>query len=313
MLGKDIIKEATKYLGYSGSKFWKDYGLPKGSHWCCAFVWDVFRMAGGSELFYSGRKTAYVPNAAVWLKANCKHVKMEDAAAGDIVVFTWSGRGYNREYGSQDHIGFIEKRGNDKHVYTIEGNTGAKSPLQTRVMRRIREARHVYGIYRPNYHSNAWHLRVAAKQIVKYMAKHDFTYEASWKDNALTWEGAKKKRTTNCSDMVSYALQKANFIKKGIFWINGRKITCKGGLKLSDLKRIAKISHPNKSPKKAKLHKGDICGYKNPAHTQIFAGYNKNGLPTWYSTGSNADIRKGRAHVKKNYNTKKISTIIRLK
>lgn len=168
-------------------------------------------------------------------------------------------------------------------------------------------------------HSNAWHLRVGAKKIVKYMKDHNFKYKHSWKDNAVTWTGAKKyKRSTNCSMMVSYALQKKGFLKPGqFFWINGDHITCKGGLTLKNLKKIAVIKHPHKPPKKAGLKKGDIVGYpktsKHGAHTMIFAGWTKNGNPKWFSTGGVNDIKSGKAHVKKTYTNEPIYTIIRLK
>ena len=149
--GEDIIKTAKKYLNYGGTRFWADYGLPKGSHWCCAFVWDIFRLSDASKLFYGGQKTAYVPTATVWLQNNCRHVTMQEARPGDIVVFTWSGNGYNKERGSRDHIGFIRKAGNQNACYTIEGNTGAASPLNTKVMDRTRASKYIYGIYRPNY------------------------------------------------------------------------------------------------------------------------------------------------------------------
>lgn len=315
MTGAEIIKTAEKYLGYGGKKFWEDYGLAAGSHWCCAFVWDVFRIAGASKLFYGGSKTAYVPTAQTWLRLNCKKVSLAKAKAGDIVVFTWTGNGYNKEQGSRDHIGFVYKKGSDKQVYTLEGNTGGATPLRTTVMKRIREAKYIYGIYRPKYtHSNAYKLRVSAKAVTKYMKSHKFQYKKSWKDNALTWDGAKKKKTTNCSTMVCYSLQRKGFLKPGeYFWINGDDIVCKGGLTLKKLKKIATITHPHKSPKNAKLHKGDICGYHNNAHTQIFAGWNSDGRPLWYSTGGTADIKSGKAHVKKAYDTKRIDTIIRLK
>ena len=314
MTGAKIIGIAEKYLGDSGRKFWNDYGLQAGSHWCCAFVWDIFRIAGASGLFFDGKKTAYVPTAQVWLKANCKKISMEKAKPGDIVVFTWSGNGYDREIGSRDHIGFIREKGTSKLCYTIEGNTGAATPTRSKVMNRIREAKYIYGIYRPKYqHSNAWRLRKSAKKVVEYMKKHNFKYKASWKDNSLTWSGSKKRRSTNCSTMVCYALQRIGLLKSGqYFWINGDHITCKGGLTLKRLKKIAKITHPHKSPKNAHLHKGDICGYHNNAHTQIFAGFNKNGDPLWYSTGGAGDIKSGKAHVKKSYNSKRIDTIIRL-
>lgn len=165
-------------------------------------------------------------------------------------------------------------------------------------------------------HTNAWRLRKSAKIVTKYMAEHNFKYKASWKDNAMTWQGAKKKKTTNCSDMVSYALQRIGILKEGqIFWINGNNIICKGGLTLGELKKKATILHPKHSPKHAHLHKGDICGYgdNGNAHTMIFAGFNEKGVATWYSTGSTAEIQKGKAHVKKTYSNRVIDTIIRLK
>lgn len=151
MKGETIIQEAEKYLGYNGRKFCEDYPLPFGSHWCCAFVWDIFRMAGASDLFFDGKKVAYVPTATVWMQANYKKVSLKDARAGDVVVFTWSGNGYNKETGSRDHIGFVYQKGTEAKVFSIEGNTGAASPTKTTVMRRIREARYIYGIYRPSY------------------------------------------------------------------------------------------------------------------------------------------------------------------
>lgn len=170
-------------------------------------------------------------------------------------------------------------------------------------------------------HSSAWYLRVGARKIAAYMKRHNFKYKASWKDNSLSWQGAKKKKTTNCSTFVCYALQKKGFLKDGqYFWINGNNITCKGGLTLEKLKKIATITHPHTIPKLAHLKKGDICGYggyegskKINAHTMIFAGFNSKGVPTWYSTGSTTEIEKGVAHVKKTYTRREISTIIRLK
>lgn len=151
MTGEEIIKTAKKYLGYGGSKFWSDYGLPRGSHWCCAFVWDIFRIADAGRLFYGGQKTAYVPTFTVWAQHNLRHVTMKEAKPGDIVVFTWSGNGFNKERGSRDHIGFIRAKGTQNVCYTLEGNTGANSPYNTHVMERTRGAAYIYGIYRPKY------------------------------------------------------------------------------------------------------------------------------------------------------------------
>lgn len=144
--GSKVIKKASQYLRQGGSKFWSDYGLPRGTAWCCAFVWDIMRMCKLSNLFYDGKKTAYVPTAQIWLKAHCKHVKMSEARPGDIIIFTWDGCGYNSERGSRDHIGFVRSAGNSKIAYTIEGNTSGGI-----VDNKTRDARYIYGIYRPNW------------------------------------------------------------------------------------------------------------------------------------------------------------------
>lgn len=151
MNGNNLVKTARKYLGMNGEKFCRDYGIPFGSHWCCAFVWDIFRISGGSRYFFNGQKTAYVPTAQTWLAANCEHVKIAKAKPGDIIVFTWTGNGYNEEHGSRDHIGIIRKAGTSTVAFTIEGNTGGKTPKTSRVMERTRDARYIFGIYRPNW------------------------------------------------------------------------------------------------------------------------------------------------------------------
>lgn len=151
-------------------------------------------------------------------------------------------------------------------------------------------------------------------RICRYMKKHKFVYKGSYKDNALTWAGAVKKRSTNCSLTVTYSLQRRGCLKDGqYFWINGDHIRYIGKGTKTQLHKVAKITHPHKPPKKAKLKIGDICGYKNNPHTQMFAGWSKNGYPLWDSTGGNKDIAKGGPHRKKSYDTKVICTIVRLK
>ena len=162
-------------------------------------------------------------------------------------------------------------------------------------------------------HTTPYIIRVATNKIVKRMKELEFVYRKSYTKCATTWPGAKRKRTSNCSMAISYALQVAKVLPKGqFFWINGDNITCKGGLTLAKLKQIATITHPHKSPKNASLKKGDIVGYKNSPHTMEFAGWNKKGEPLWYSIGPN-DIRCGKAHGKPSYNGKTIYTKIRFK
>lgn len=311
MTGADMVKRAEKWLGYNGKKFCADYGMPFGSDWCCAFLWDVFRMTGQSKLFCNGLKTAFVPTVQEWCELNLKRVPPSKAKAGDIIIMTWNGT-------SRNHIGLIRKptpKGDT--VYTIEGNTGNDDNRLSRVMNRERPKSQVYAIYRPEYtkkHTKRYYLRKKAAKVAKRMKALEFKYKASWKDCALSWKGAKKKRTTNCSTYVTYCLQLRGILKAGqYFWINGDNIVCIGKGTRKALKKAAIIKHPHKRPKKAGLKKGDIVGYKNNAHTMIFAGFNKAGIPKWYSTGGQKDINKGKAHIKPSYTLKKIDTIIRLK
>lgn len=85
--------------------------------WCCAFVWDIFRMANASELFYGGGKTAYCPNVANWARNNGLVVPYSNAEYGDLVLFDWN------EDGKADHIGFVVGLNDDSSLETIEGNT----------------------------------------------------------------------------------------------------------------------------------------------------------------------------------------------
>lgn len=150
------------------------------------------------------------------------------------------------------------------------------------------------------------------KQIAE-MNELGFKYRNS--KNARTWAGAKKKKYSNCAACVCYALQRLGLIPLGtVFWLNKGQIRAhsekdrKAAIKA--LKKIGKIDHPNKPPKKADLKVGDICGYS--PHTQVFAGWSKKGEPMWYSWGT-SDPRKSMPRVKRSYSNKKIGIRIRLK
>ena len=150
------------------------------------------------------------------------------------------------------------------------------------------------------------------KQIAE-MNELGFKYKNG--GNAKTWTGAKKKRNSNCATCVCYALQRLGLIPKGmIFWLNEGEIRShtkkdqKAAIKA--IKKIGKIDHPNKPPKKAGLKKGDICGYS--PHTQVFEGWNDKGEPLWDSWGT-SDPGKKMPRVKSSYTNKKIGIRIRLK
>lgn len=152
--------------------------------------------------------------------------------------------------------------------------------------------------------------------IIAYMNSHHFKYTPKGKDCAFTWAGAKKKKKTNCCCTVCYGMQECGFLKPGqIFWCNGEKVSYIGKGTEAQLKKVARITHPNKVPKTAKPKRGYITGTKNNPHTMVFAGWVKSGKnkhPVWYSW-SPTDAGKKQPKHKPSYDNKKINTFVILK
>ena len=154
---KDVMDKAISFLGVKESpansnnvKFNTDYyGKPvNGSSypWCCAYVWDVFRLANASQLFYDGKKTAYCPTVEAWGKQNKLTVDKAKGQYGDIVLFDFSGKGV------AGHIGFIVGKNPDGIYKTIEGNTAVGNDANGGcVMYRNRSASSIRCIIRPKY------------------------------------------------------------------------------------------------------------------------------------------------------------------
>jgi LysM repeat protein len=108
--------------------------------WCCAFIWDVFRMAGHSDLFCGGEKTAYCPYVMWWAKAHNRWVT-KGYLPGDLLLFDWD------HDGNPDHIGFVvDWFGTSGH--TIEGNADDAVALMQRFDQQV------IGAYRPLYPSD---------------------------------------------------------------------------------------------------------------------------------------------------------------
>lgn len=155
-----IMSKAASYIGTKESPpgsnnvvFNTHYygGAVSGSRypWCCAFVWDIFRMCGLSSLFYDGKKTAYCPTVYNWAKQNGLVVPKETAKYGDIILFDWG------KDDIADHIGFVEAY-NGVNYTTIEGNTSTSNDSNGgQVMRRTRYASQIQGIVRPKYAGSA--------------------------------------------------------------------------------------------------------------------------------------------------------------
>ena len=157
---KDIVDLAASFVGVKENPpdsnnviFNTDY---YGRHvyggaypWCCTFGWDIFRMAGASELFYDGKKTAYCPEVVNWGRKNDLIIPLTEGRPGDLILFDWN------HDGVADHIGIIEKQ-LDKNIYrTIEGNTAVGNDSNGgEVMRRTRDTNTVCCIIRPRYYED---------------------------------------------------------------------------------------------------------------------------------------------------------------
>ena len=153
---KQIMERAASYIGVTEKPFGSNNvifnthyygGAVSGSSypWCCAFVWDIFRMCGLSRLFYDGQKTAYCPAVYSWARQKGLIVPKETARYGDIALFDWGCDGV------ADHIGFVEAY-NGVTYTTIEGNTSeGNNSNGGQVMRRTRYAGQIQAVIRPKY------------------------------------------------------------------------------------------------------------------------------------------------------------------
>ena len=149
-----VLKEAAKWIGTKEDPpnsnnviFNTHYYGRKVSGvnyaWCCAFVWDIFRMCGLSELFYDGKKTAYCPTVESYYKSIGRWFSYPQR--GDLALFNWSGGKVAQ------HIGFVEQV-KEGTIITIEGNTSVTSNDNGgSVMRMERKISQCTGFARPAY------------------------------------------------------------------------------------------------------------------------------------------------------------------
>ncbi len=152
---KQIIDKACSYIGtYDGGTnnviFNTDYYGKQVSGsaypWCCAFIWDIFRLCGASALFYGGEKTAYCPTVLNWGKSKGLTVSKSNGQYGDIVLFDWNNDGV------ADHIGLIISKNADGSYTTVEGNTANNNYSNGGyVLKMTRYQSQIIGIIRPQY------------------------------------------------------------------------------------------------------------------------------------------------------------------
>ncbi|MDR3278109.1 MAG: S-layer homology domain-containing protein [Oscillospiraceae bacterium] len=117
--------------------------------WCVTFLWDVFRLAGESELFFGGGKTASSTALMNYAKQNGVF-HTAGYRRGDAALFNWAGKTDVAE-----HIGLIIEAGADE-VLTVEGNTALGDDSDGgEVMARVRPGNTLIGVYRPKYQEDA--------------------------------------------------------------------------------------------------------------------------------------------------------------
>ncbi|WP_426347990.1 peptidoglycan-binding protein [Alloiococcus sp. CFN-8] len=157
MYASKIVEKAKSFIGVKENPpssndvvFNRNYygRIVRGSAypWCVTFIWDVFRLAGASTLFYNGQKTAYCPTLEGWGRSQGLVVGKNSGTDGDIVLYDFKGRG------EATHAGIIEKNNLDGSYTTIEGNTGINSDENGgTVMRRVRNTSVIRCIIRPKY------------------------------------------------------------------------------------------------------------------------------------------------------------------
>lgn len=164
-----VMRIAKSQIGYkerpSGSnrtKFGKAYGM-NGTPWCSIFVWWCFKQANASELYFGGKKTAYVPTLADYYIEHKRIVKKTHGKLGDIVFFDFD------RNGNSDHVGFIWKYLGNGYYKTLEGNTGIGNNANGgQVMFRKRHVSQISRIARPRYKKVAKKTAKKKTDVKKY-------------------------------------------------------------------------------------------------------------------------------------------------
>ena len=136
----------TKYGAWFGQGSGRA-GYLDGQAWCAMFVSWVLAKAG---LPLTGAQVpdgfAWCPSGVAWFKRNSRWRSVNQLEPGDVVFFDFTGRGY------AVHVGIVERVNSDGTVSTIEGNTSLANDTDGgRVMRRVRQRRHILGAGRPAY------------------------------------------------------------------------------------------------------------------------------------------------------------------
>lgn len=189
------VKYNTEYYGrtVNGS----------GYAWCAVFVWWVFKHAGCPELFFNGKKGAYVPSIADWGIAAKQTVSKGSGRPGDIVCYDFN---HNR---SSDHIGIIEKKNSDGSYTCIEGNTAIGNDGNGGcVMRRTRYQSQISYIIRPKYTASSTSTPTPPTTTNKITVDGDWGRDTTRKTQKVlgtTQDGIISKQLRSCKKYLQNA------------------------------------------------------------------------------------------------------------
>jgi hypothetical protein len=115
--------------------------------WCAAYVWDMFREAGLSALFYGGKKTAMCAELLSYAEAHGQFIAKDKLLTGDVVLFKFA---TNKR--RSNHTGIAITDVKNGKLTVREGNTSSTSDDNGgAVMDRVRTLDNIVGGYRPKY------------------------------------------------------------------------------------------------------------------------------------------------------------------
>lgn len=149
--------------------------------WCAVFLWWLFQRAGAPELYYGGRKTAYVPALLAYAKRRGETV--ETPQPGDLVCFDFN------DNGTADHIGICESF-DGRYVTTIDGNTGVGNEANGgAVMRRRRDKKYIVGVIRPAYEREGDEMTQQEfdRMMADYVKRQAELEPSQWSKQARAW------------------------------------------------------------------------------------------------------------------------------
>ena len=140
----------------------------------------------------------------------------------------------------------------------------------------------------------------ACQKVGRDLTKYNFTYGSHNKPTLSA--SIKHGRKANCASYVSWCLQEFGVLKKGqTFYTRGGRIH----KRFKSWRGKVQIIKVNKKLTDVNLQPGDIIGWRDIVHTNIYVGKNGKGQKLWLDGGS-AGTRRGR--VRRYYSADKIKT-----